>query len=66
MITTFERVTGRPVRWRPAGRRPGDVAGAFTRGDKAAQLLGWRPGLSLADGIRDSLHWAEVRDTRLG
>jgi UDP-glucose 4-epimerase len=66
MITTFERVTGRPVRRRAAGRRPGDVAGAFTRGDKAAQLLGWRPGLSLADGIRDSLHWAEVRDTRLG
>jgi UDP-glucose 4-epimerase len=65
MIDAFEQVTRQPLRWEETGPRPGDVAGAFTRSDQASRLLGWRPGLSLADGIRDSLRWAEVRDSRL-
>jgi UDP-glucose 4-epimerase len=65
MVETFEQVTGRPLGRRETGPRPGDVAGAFTRSDRARRVLGWAPRLSLADGIRDSLRWAEVRDTRL-
>lgn len=65
MVTAFEQVTGQPLRRQDTAPRPGDVAGAYTRSEKAARVLGWRPRLSLADGIRDSLRWAEVRDTRL-
>jgi UDP-glucose 4-epimerase len=65
MVDAFGQVTGRPVRIREAGARPGDVAGAYTRSDRARRVLGWQPRFSLTDGIRDSLRWAEVRDARL-
>lgn len=58
----FNRITGRPVPVEPAARRPGDSAGAYTRGTRAADLLGWRPEHSVADGIRDSLAWFAQRD----
>ena len=47
------------------GPRPGDVAGAYTRSDRAQRMLDWRPVHSIADGIRDSLRWSEIRDVRL-
>jgi UDP-glucose 4-epimerase len=65
MVTAFEQVTGQPLPQRAAPPRPGDVAGAYTRSDKAQRVLGWKPQFSIADGIRDSLRWANVRDTRL-
>ena len=65
MVDAFEHVTGQPLRKREAARRPGDVAGAYTRSDKAQRMLGWKPQFTIADGIRDSLRWANVRDTRL-
>jgi UDP-glucose 4-epimerase len=65
MIEAFEQVTGEPLRKRETAARLGDVAGAYTRSDRAQRVLGWRPRFSLADGIRDSLRWAEVRDARL-
>jgi UDP-glucose 4-epimerase len=34
--------------------RPGDVAGGYTKSDRAAELLGWTPKLSLEDGIRSA------------
>lgn len=65
MVTAFEQVTGRTLRKRDAAPRPGEVAGAYTRSDKARRVLGWRPRHSLADGIRDSLRWSRVRAGRL-
>lgn len=65
MVDAFAQVTGGRLRTRETGRRPGDVAGAYTRSDKAQRMLGWRPRHGFADGIRDSLRWAEIRDTRL-
>jgi UDP-glucose 4-epimerase len=56
------QVAGRPVEAREAGRRPGDMAGAYTRIDRAERLLGWRPQYDVADGIRHSLQWAAIRD----
>jgi hypothetical protein len=43
---------------RPAPRSacgPGDVAGAYTRIDRAVRLLGWRQQYDIADGIRHSV-----------
>lgn len=51
--------TGQPLEIRTAPPRDGDVAGCATRTDKAARLLGWRAERSVADGVRDSLAWAQ-------
>jgi UDP-glucose 4-epimerase len=66
LVAAFNSVVAPPVAVTETGPRPGDVAGAFTRSDRAKRLLGWEPRFSVAEGIRDSLRWAEVRDQRLG
>jgi UDP-glucose 4-epimerase len=65
LVAAFNSVVSPPVAVVEAPPRPGDVAGAYTRSDRARTLLGWEPVHSLADGIRDSLRWAEVRDSAL-
>ena len=65
LITAFETVTGSPVDVVEQPPRPGDTPGAYTRSTRAADLLGWRPRLSLEDGIRHSLEWSARRDTVL-
>ncbi|WP_035849249.1 UDP-glucose 4-epimerase GalE [Kitasatospora azatica] len=65
LVEAFNSVVSEPVPVTEAALRPGDVAGAYTRSDRAKRLLDWEPKHSIADGIRDSLRWAEVRDTRL-
>ncbi|MCC9311174.1 UDP-glucose 4-epimerase GalE [Kitasatospora sp. RB6PN24] len=66
LVEAFNGVVDQPVAVVETESRPGDVAGAYTRSDRAKRLLHWEAGHSLAEGIRDSLRWAEVRDTRLG
>ena len=58
-VHAFERVLGRRVPTVDALPRPGDVAGAYANIEKAERLLGWSPELSLDDGIRHALDWAE-------
>jgi UDP-glucose 4-epimerase len=62
LLDAFNRVADSPIRARDCGRRPGDVAGAYTRSDRAKRLLGWVPRYDLAEGIRHSLQWAAIRD----
>lgn len=66
LVAAFSRVAETPVITVEAPRRPGDPAGAYTRSDRAADLLGWRARFSIEDGIRDALRWAAVRDQTLG
>ncbi|GAA4693673.1 UDP-glucose 4-epimerase GalE [Phytohabitans rumicis] len=65
-VAAFEAVLGRPVAVREVPRRPGDSAGTFTTSARSWELLGWRPALSVEDGIRHSLRWAAMRDSVLG
>lgn len=65
LVAAFNSVVTPPVAVVDVPRRPGDAAGAFTRSERARELLGWAPAHSLADGIRDSLRWAAVRDSIL-
>jgi UDP-glucose 4-epimerase len=58
----FNSVVERPIPAVEAQRRPGDVAGAYSRSDRARRLLNWQPRYSIAEGIADSLRWAAVRD----
>ncbi|MEU5951487.1 UDP-glucose 4-epimerase GalE [Streptomyces sp. NPDC047525] len=66
LVDAFSKVTGTPLQVVEAGRRPGDNAGAFSRGERAAELLDWRPLHSVEEGIRDSLAWFEKRDSIIG
>jgi UDP-glucose 4-epimerase len=62
LLDAFNRVADPPVQAREAGRRPGDIAGAYTRVDRAERLLDWRPQYDINEGIRHSLQWAAIRD----
>jgi UDP-glucose 4-epimerase len=62
LVAAFNSVSDVPVATVDAPRRPGDAAGAYTRSDRAADLLGWRARFSIAEGIADALRWAAVRD----
>ena len=62
LVAAFNRVADRPIEARDAGRRPGDIVGAYTRVDRAKRLLGWRSQYDVAEGIRHSLQWAAIRD----
>jgi UDP-glucose 4-epimerase len=62
LLAAFNQVADRPVTAHDAPRRPGDTAGAYTRTDRAARLLNWRPQYDLTEGIRHALAWAAIRD----
>ncbi|MEZ0067695.1 UDP-glucose 4-epimerase [Streptacidiphilus sp. MAP12-20] len=66
LVAAFEVVTGAPLPIEEAPARPGDNAGAFSRTEKAERLLGWRPELSLEQGIADTLTWFDRRAAVLG
>ncbi|MFI6596430.1 UDP-glucose 4-epimerase GalE [Nonomuraea sp. NPDC050536] len=65
LVDAFSRVSDRPIEVVETERRPGDVAGAYTRSDRAKRLLGWEAGFTVEQGIRHSLEWASIRDSRL-
>ncbi|MFI6320684.1 UDP-glucose 4-epimerase GalE [Nonomuraea sp. NPDC050556] len=65
LAAAFNAVVERPVEVVEAERRPGDVIGAYTTTDRANELLGWRAQYSVEDGIRHSLEWAALRDSKL-
>lgn len=65
LLAEFNRAVDRPVLAGEAPRRPGDIAGAFTRIDRSERLLRWAPQYDLHDGIRHSLQWAAARDAIL-
>jgi UDP-glucose 4-epimerase len=62
LLDAFNRAVDQPIQARAAPRRPGDVAGAYTRIDRARRLLNWAPQHDVDDGIRHSLQWAAIRD----
>lgn len=66
LVAIVEEVTGLRVPLREAGPRPGDVVGAYARVDAAAEVLGWRARLSVAEGVRSALDWADRREGVLG
>src|SRR5437660_12787737 len=65
LLAAFNQVADHPVEAREAARRPGDVAGTYTRAGRAERLLGWRAQYDITEGIRHSLQWAALRDEML-
>jgi UDP-glucose 4-epimerase len=66
LVSTVERVLGRPVPVRDAPRRLGDAVGGFANVNKARAILEWSTKLSLEDGVRSALEWAARRKDVLG
>ena len=62
LLDAFNSVSESPVEAREAGRRPGDVVGAYTRVERAKRLLDWRSQYDITEGIRHSLQWAAIRN----
>jgi UDP-glucose 4-epimerase len=58
LIDTFAKVSGVEIPYRPADRRPGDVAELCAATGKAERELGWRASRSLAEMCADSWRFA--------
>lgn len=53
MVKAFEKASGRPVPYKIAPRRPGDIASCYASPEKAAKELNWRAKRNLEDMCRD-------------
>jgi UDP-glucose 4-epimerase len=57
MVTAFEQITGRAVKYAIAPRRSGDVAACYADPQFAQQALDWRAEKSLPDMVKDTWCW---------
>ena len=59
MVRAFEQASGRPVPYRIALRRSGDIACYYAKADLAAAELGWRAVRSLDDMCASTWHFQQ-------
>lgn len=57
LVQAFERASGRPVPYRVAPRRAGDIASCWADPTRAAQRLGWQTTLDLDRMCADGWRW---------
>jgi UDP-glucose 4-epimerase len=57
MVRAFEQASGRPVLYRVAPRRPGDIATCYADPVKAEQELGWKALRGLPEMMADTWRW---------
>lgn len=57
VVQAFSKACGKPIPYRVAPRRPGDVAVSVADPDLAHQELGWHAQLDLDDMCADSWRW---------
>jgi len=57
MVRAFEQASGRPVPYKIAPRRPGDVASCYADPTMAREKLGWRAERGLEEMCRDTWRW---------
>ncbi len=57
VVQAFERVTGKPVKYRIGARRPGDVAECYANADKATKELDWRATRTIDAMCADAWRW---------
>ena len=61
IVHAFERASGRPVPYRIADRRPGDIASCYADTHKAAKMLNWHATRNIDDMCRDTWNFAKNR-----
>ena len=57
MVRAFEKAAGKPLPYKIAGRRPGDLAVVFAGAGKAEKELGWKAELTIEDAMRDTINY---------
>ena len=57
MVRAFERASGRPVPYRIAPRRPGDIAECWADPSRARSELGWQAERGLEQMMSDAWRW---------
>lgn len=57
IIAATERVSGKPVPYVDAGRRPGDAAEVWAQSEAASRLLDWTSRFALDDIIETAWRW---------
>jgi len=60
MVRAFEAASGRPIPYRIAPRRPGDIATCYADPTKAKQELGWQAQRGLPEMMRDAWRWQSM------
>ena len=65
LVEAFNEVTGEKLETVVGPPRPGDQAGSYTRSSRAKERLGWEAKHTIAEGIRDTLAWFDVRGEKL-
>jgi UDP-glucose 4-epimerase len=65
LVSAVNAVRGTELDTVDGARRSGDVVGAFTRVDRARQLLDWECKFTIMDGVAHSLEWARRRPSVL-
>lgn len=59
VIQSFERVSGKKLKYKIVDRRQGDVISAYADTNKANKVLGWKAELSLDEAMRDAWKWEQ-------
>lgn len=59
MVRAFEQASDRPVPYRIAPRRPGDIAQCYADPALAARLLGWKAELGIEAMCTDTWRWQQ-------
>ena len=57
IIKAFETARGRPLPYKIAARRPGDLAEIYADPKRAKQELNWQTTLTVADAMRDTINF---------
>jgi UDP-glucose 4-epimerase len=59
VLRAFEEATGRPVRYRIAGRRAGDAPAVYADVTRAQEDLGWTAERGIREMCRDAFNWQQ-------
>jgi UDP-glucose 4-epimerase len=57
MVGAFEKASGRPIPYKIAPRRKGDVARSLASVERAERLLGWKAHLDITDICETTWRW---------
>jgi UDP-glucose 4-epimerase len=60
MVRAFEKASGKPLPYRMAPRRPGDIATCYADPAKAERELGWKARRGLDEMMRDAWRWQSM------
>ena len=59
VISSFEKVSGKPFPYKIVDRREGDVTEAYASTDKANTILGWKTASSLEQAMESAWNWEQ-------